>query len=1197
MEYNKNKNLLFGIRGTLFLSIFFVCFLFIFNINDVYAVTLDKSSYPLNGNNDTQIFTYCNDISSPIVIYNLTTGERNTVFYQNGCESSEAVAFPAIPGNYSILELTSMGICEEELLSYEECKLAPEFVNEFLFSLTPYVGGGNDNPVLDPELAPVGGHSITSYSPEVSIFSIFKGSLFSDDLVIDYKATDQNDNGTDRDRSASGLSSNPVSISYSDKIGEWYHNYIFPSERIEIVKDQPKEGKYKWSVKDLIPGILYRIIVEAIDASGLYGQAVSEYFSVDFTAPVFKVSVNPPVVRNGEVVITVDSSEDLSSIPVVKVIQNEGKAKEVIMKGEKSHYEGIYTVVSGFDGTAKVEVLGTDLAGNEGDTLISGGTFSVGVNPPRKPVIDNYKEKIVTIEEYIDVKGNVRPDTEAVLNVNGKEISKIKPDDKGNFSFTKIHLEKKNKGINYVNIYSKDPLGSISEGSLIEVKYNIPPTVKIVKPVVKDVLSNISPISVEGYDENSDIIFYTYQIISESNFNNKIDKWEVISENNPSSTFSWNTTEVEDGRYVLRVIASDGEVKVESSTVQVVVKNVLPYFRFENGRSTTTNLSKISIKGKALTSTNVTPRPDITSVAYSMDGGSTWTPVKIISDGGNYQKKFSAEFLNLKEGAYPILWRTKDSRGFIGKMVHSLIVDKTAPKAPIITSPKQSNEIVINDSNDENLNKSGIQISVKGKTEALSTVTLTHNSQVLTTKALPTGTFSFSDITFEKKGKYDLSIYTTDIAGNKSSPVTFSISYNNLPTISFVNPKPFGGLSSKANISWNIKDIDGDPISNIVVSYRNKDKDILFKNLVSSASAIGNYTWDTTNLVESNNYELKISASDPLGTTTSIESFSIDHTLPILTSFTFDKNDTEGLNKKVSFISKGDATDNLSGVEYVEYSVEGSDGKVSPWYKALITSGFLKNKSTFSIKHPVLAEDGEYKVYARAIDRASNISVPSLLTLSVDKVAPRIGSFFFEKNGVNLNPDDNGDLSIYRNSIFNFNISLEEDTKSAVLKIGDKIFPLTKDNKSQLWIADVSVWKESTEAMMITAIDFTGNTLNNKVIGNISISSRGTVSLSDHNGLVVGAKIKILKLNKETNQYNDFIALDSKNTEIVSNQDGEYDLVLPAGNYRFIISGTDISTLKYNLNLDRSSIVNLDFVVSKVSGIMKFINNLLGIFK
>ena len=1186
-----------------FISLFSLFFLFIFDVSNVDAVTLNKSTYDYG-----EEILYVENVGATM-FFDLNSDTANFLGseHEAGFNINEGGAV-FDNGNYIIMEHQSgdndcywnPSPTEPYTSKLEECRNSPEFINEFSFTVRtrPSGGGGEEEPELDEELKPAMG--VMLYPPEVSISSILKGAFYSNELNIGYRVTDENDLGMFQDKLKYGLGENPTIISYSDKVSDYFDSLSF-IDKTEIAKEQPVQGNYLWSVKNLQQGILYRIIVDAVDNFGMWGQAISEFFGVDFSAPVFTVKVNPPAVRNGDVTIIVYSSEDLSKIPEVKVVQNGGTPQSVIMTGEKNHFEGIYKVLSGFDGPAVIKVSGYDVANNLSTEIVSGGIFSVGVNPPPKPKIDNYKEKIVTNNEFIDFSGISRVDTEVILSVNGTQISKVKPDDKGVFAFNQIKLDKtKNNGTNYVDIVAIDALETLSESALIEVKYNIPPTIVILNPKEKETLSNIYSINVEGKDENSDTLFYTYQILALSKYKNKVYDWVNISEGNPSKSFSYNTAELEDGSYVLQVKVSDKNAEVISLPVFMNVKNVLPSFLFEDGRSTITNQSNVSVRGKAVTSLNLSPRPSIVSVAYSMDKGLTWTPVKIESVKGNYEKKFVVEFTNLsKEGTYPVLWRTKDSRDFIGLIVHPIIIDKTAPKAPTILSPRIDKDVIISDSNDENLSKEGIQINIKGTTEGYNNVTLNYNNQILTTKALATGEFNFKDVSFTQKGRYNIDISVTDQAGNKSGVTSFYVLYNNLPVISFINPKPFRGISGLSNISWNIKDSDGEKLSNVVVSYRNKDKDKIFKTLVSNGNAIGNYNWNTSGLAESNNYELKIEVSDGYSVTSSTESFSIDRTAPILTSFVFDKNITNEKTKQISFVGKGEATDNLSGIEFVEYSLEDNSGMKTPWYKGIVTSGYLKNKATYQIKHPLLNEDGEYKVHARAVDTSGNVSEPLVLSLSLDKTAPRVGGFFFEKNNINLIPDEQASIVIYQNSFFKFNVSLEEDTGNATIRIGTKEYELKKDVKTNLWSANVSVNSDNREKLFITAEDKSLNKVKDKEIGSVLASKRGTITRQNENKesfSVVGASINVLKLNEETNQYNDFIFADNSSS-VLSNESGEYDLILPAGDYKFVVSGNDIKTLKHKLNLNRSSIVNEDFRVSKTSKIIELWRQFLSIFK
>ncbi|MDI6903321.1 MAG: DNRLRE domain-containing protein [Methanocellales archaeon] len=100
----------------------------------------------------------------------------------------------------------------------------------------------------------------------------------------------------------------------------------------------------------------------------------------DTTPPTFIVSASPDPAKEGLVTITVIASEALSEPPTVIVTQAGGTPTPVTMTliGDNT-YTGAYTVVTGYDGTAAIDVYGSDLAGNEG---IGEGGFVVDTTVP-----------------------------------------------------------------------------------------------------------------------------------------------------------------------------------------------------------------------------------------------------------------------------------------------------------------------------------------------------------------------------------------------------------------------------------------------------------------------------------------------------------------------------------------------------------------------------------------------------------------------------------------------------------------------------------------------------------------------------------------------------------------------------------------------------------------------------------------------
>jgi len=706
-------------------------------------------------------------------------------------------------------------------------------------------------------------------------------------------------------------------------------------------------------------------------------------------------------------------------------------------------------------------------------------------------------------------------------------------------------------------------------------------------------LSGQTDIIAKGTDENFDTLLYTFEIISLSDYKSKIlnNNWTTIATDISGGSFTYNTTESDDGDYMMRVKVSDGYTNTTSTPVFVTIKSSSSYFRFENGRKTITKQSSVTINGRAIIPIDLANSVSIKIISYSVDGGITWTDVKFNNTVPVTEQKFSVVFNNLTEGTHPIMWRIGDSRNLIGEGTHTIVIDNTVPKSPVIKNPKNNTIIINND--DENLKKDSVQISVSGIAEAGSVASFVFNGQTLTTKVSLLGEFSFIGITLDKKGKQEMQFFATDEAGNKSSATVLTLIYNNPPVITFINPKPFEGLSGKAVLSWNITDMDGDIIKNVEVSYRNSGG--TFKTLVSNAEAKGAYTWDTSKLPESSDYELKITATDLLTPISAVASFFIDRTPPTLSSFNIKR---EMIDKKVNFSGLGTASDGISGIEYVEYSIKpDTDKERGPWYKGLITKGYLQKQASFTIKYPNDLADNSYTVYARAVDAAGNVSNELSQNIYIDRTAPRIGSFFIIKNNLNLIPDQDGKISYYKNSAFTFAVSIEKDTKTASLAIGNKNMMLNKDIASGLWEATTTIITDLAQDILLTATDDSGNITKNKKIGAIAGINNGNVVILNNTGgneLIGGVQIYVYKLNDITGQYDKFVpTIDGIASSAETNENGEYSLVLSAGNYHLSAVKSGFKVIKKDITLSKAEIVNNSFVTKRISGVEKIITDIL----
>lgn len=1140
------------------------------------VLSVNKSSFTPG----ETVHTTCSSSSYSMQLYDVTSGinGENSLGGNIGifpCSSGQIIFDSVLGHSYVIIEVAD-ALCNNQ--NYSVC-ISNTFGN------TVAVVGFN---IIVEETQQSSG--IISYRPEVTVLSPKLGAVFSHDAIIEYSAVDKNDKGSQFEKDLVGFTVNPVSIFYSDKIVEWDHSIIPPDLKSLIVKGLPAIGSYTWKITDLIPGVFYRIIVDAIDMVGDIGEDISDFFTVDFSAPVFNLSVNPGAVRSGDVTIVVDSSKDLASPPKVAVTQNGGKSVEVELVGEASHFEGVYTVIGGFDGTAKISVSGTDIAGNNGTTIVGGGTFSVGVDAPPKPKITSHSLLSVSTEELVKLSGVAREDTSVFLVINGVSTRETKPDSNGVFVFDKIKLEKiKNFGLNYISIFVKDANGTQSESDNIKIKFNTAPVVSITNPAENSVLEGQATITAKASDGNQDPLLFTYEVIPLKDYspNTTSDSWIKIVDNIPSSSFVWNTTEVDDGQYVLRAFVNDGTAVATSSTINLLIKNTLPFFRFEDGRKTITNKNTATVVGRAITPPDLSPRPNIASIEYSLDNGKKWRKATSTDQVGPEQR-FLVVFPNLSEGVYPIQWRVKDSRGLSSKTVHSVVVDSTSPKSPDISFPM--NNQVLSDENDEDNKKDGMQISVLGKTEGGSSITISLDGKTSIVKGRPDGVIVLNNLTVTGLGLHEIKVFATDVAGNKSPEKIISFVYNNPPTVTFVHPKPFKGISGqdgKESIVWKIEDKDKDKINGFTLSFR-KGNDAY--KILTKDNSESKFLWDISSLPEGNDYELKIDVTDGTTAVSSKASFSIDRTPPVLVS----NIDKSVLGKDDSLIIEGVAKDTLSGVEFVEYSIvndnvinnEGNDNSIQDWFQGVITSGYLKNKANFLIKYPSSISDGKYSVLVRSVDVAGNVSTESSHDFVVDVSPPRVGSFMAKNNNINVSPDKSGVLSVYRDSTFTFAISLESDTANASVNLNGEKFELKKDVSTGLWQTELVLDSQSDVDILISAEDEVHNLLVDKNIGSLHLLSQGTViHILDGVSIPLSdVSLHVLQLNENTKTFT-LLQTDGSTTESKTNDKGNYSLALPAGTYRIVVEKGGFKIAMKEITIPTSEFISLDFIMIKYSGI------------
>lgn len=1080
----------------------------------------------------------------------------------------EGAATDVPPGTYSIIELDASDLpCN--FLSYEQCKALPEFLGEAIFLVKPAP------PLIATSEQGAGVGSITAYRPAVVIASPTHGSEFSNYVSVSYEATDQNDIA---EKQILGLSSNPVSIYYSETSDT--------RRRVLIEKGLPSKGTYVWDARSVPEGDTFRIIVEATDVSNEVGEAVSEEFSLDHIVPVFSVSADPAITTGSPVAIRVESSRPLVSAPEVMVTQNGFRGITVPLVGSSTEFTGTYTVVPGYDGTARVTVKGTDIFGNVSTTTVRGGRFSVGVRPPQSPVLI-YPEgsTFAPTSTTISIIVKVRPDTQAQLALNGTTLQTQFPDEEGVAVFSKVTINPEfNGGKNVVSVSARDLAGNASEATNLAVVFNSAPEARIVSPVQGDVFGTTTRIVLAANDRNKDKLSISYEASADAGAS-----WFTIAENSTSKIFVWDTSSVTDGEYKVRAIVSDGTFKTVAVSPVFAIRNFGPRVVLSQGSQSAVSASSFSFDGVASVPFGATAT-GIVGVEYRTLGGE-WRAVEA-SDGAfeGREERFTVELENLKDGTQTVEIRAKDTTGVFGSTFKTIAVDFGPPEKPTITKPVSGT--VVHGTADEDPKKTGIQITVSGVAEAGSLVQYRSGSLSGAGRASSAGLFSIAGVTLADHGTNTLAFFATDGAGNAGAPASVSYFYNNPPRVRILSPRSGRGLGIDSKIQFSIVDLDRDPIveSRVFIAH---PKSTSFAVIADNPKG-NEVVWNTESLSDGAGYRVKVEASDGVDTTSEVSSFYVDKVRPTLA---LDPLSSANFGSEFTLAFSGTAEDTLSGIEYVEYSIDGKQ-----WSKAVITKGYLTKQAVFKSSHPYTLPDGAYTLRVRSVDGAGNSSVVATRAFSVDTTAPRFGSFLLQY-GSHALVSDGEDFEVPKGTALRFVGSLEADAESATLEWGDRSYPLEKDLQTGLWGADILAEDLGIYDIKVTAKDFRGNMGETFQIGVLKIVESPRVlrvSGSDGSELkgLSSARVSVQEWDAEDQRFVVWSGTSfGLEGSVVSGASGDFKLFLPRGRYRLVAEHEDYGrTLTRELILNTPQFVSLDIMVSEGNqgGVRNFIGSLFG---
>jgi hypothetical protein len=275
----------------------------------------------------------------------------------------------------------------------------------------------------------------------------------------------------------------------------------------------------------------------------------------------------------------------------------------------------------------------------------------------------------------------------------------------------------------------------------------------------------------------------------------------------------------------------------------------------------------------------------------------------------------------------------------------------------------------------------------------------------------------------------------------------------------------------------------------------------------------------------------------------------------------------------------GTASDN-DAVAKVEYSIDGGKNwsganTVTP---KLVTTVKGKQKTTVADAHnvtfsfvPVINEDGNYAVVARATDPSGNQATTSAVTLVIDRLPPRFGGEMVAFGAQAARPDASGrwqatvglDQTITLNAVGGPTAVTIAATKEGAGHTSQN-FALRQDEGSGLWRGVLSFQAVGVYTLEALAVDGAGNRAKQALAG-VAVSAPARLMGKARGGQdqpVSGAKVTLYYRQPGSGQWVvwDGAGFGQRNPQ-VSKANGAFEMLVPAGTYYLKVEARDYQTL------------------------------------
>jgi len=250
----------------------------------------------------------------------------------------------------------------------------------------------------------------------------------------------------------------------------------------------------------------------------------------------------------------------------------------------------------------------------------------------------------------------------------------------------------------------------------------------------------------------------------------------------------------------------------------------------------------------------------------------------------------------------------------------------------------------------------------------------------------------------------------------------------------------------------------------------------------------------------------------------------------------------------------GSADDN-AGIAAVEYSL---DGGVN-WLPVDSLAGAGAKHVTYSFT-PVVPQDGNYEMVARATDTSGNKTSTSVQTLIIDRLPPLVGGNILSVGPQLIEPDSDGTIRAQQGVDQTITMSAIGGATSITLEAVAGVAPaagsrqysesfnLTYSTDTGLWSGVASFGRPGRYSLTAIALDGAGNKTTRQ-LNAVNVSPPGHI-LSSNSRKALDAQVNVYYLEPETNAWVvwDAAAYGQQNPQH-TRKDGSFMLYLPAGKY------------------------------------------------